>query len=198
MKLIFKGSYTKDTKLPEAHLPYRAIRYREPETTAAVNISALAYAIPAAIVAIIIIGLQWLLHGTFMFEFNLWGVVAAFMTIIPHEFIHALCFPKNSDVYMYYSLKDMMAFVTCTAPMSKRRFIIMSLLPNAIFGLLPMLFWMIFPDIEWWSSFIGTTGLVSLFFGCGDYMNVGNTIRQVPEGAITQLSGFHSYWYTKE
>lgn len=198
MRLIFKGNYTKETKLPEADLPYRAIKYREPDTPAEVNMIAMLYAIPSLILILLIISAQWLIHGSLMLNISLWGILGAFLTIIPHELLHAIWFPRNSNVYMYYSIKDMMAFVTCTDPMSKRRFIIMSLFPNIIFGLIPLIIWMIFPDIEGWSAFLFSFGAFSLLFGCGDYMNVANTIRQVPDGALTQLSGFNSYWYTRE
>ena len=34
--------------------------------------------------------------------------------------------------------------------------------------------------------------------GSGDFMNIYNTIKQVPKGAMTQISGFNSYWFFEE
>ena len=31
--------------------------------------------------------------------------------------------------------------------------------------------------------------------GVGDYMNAWNGATQMPRGALTYLSGMHSYWY---
>jgi len=38
----------------------------------------------------------------------------------------------------------------------------------------------------------------SLLLGVGDYVNVFNAAWQMPKNSITQLSGFHSYWYLPE
>ncbi|MHB8130977.1 MAG: DUF3267 domain-containing protein, partial [Mobilitalea sp.] len=99
-------------------------------------------------------------------------------------------------VEVYYSLKHMMAFVISTHPTSKARFIFLSALPSLVFGILPLIIWLFIPpQFQPLGNIIYSFGLFNLFFGCGDFMNIFNATIQMPKGAITQLSGFHSYWY---
>ena len=70
----------------------------------------------------------------------------------------------------------------------------MSLLPNLVFGALPFLIFLIWPD----QIFLGTLGLLSLGMGAGDYYNVFNAVTQMPRGARTYLHQFNSYWYMPE
>ncbi len=121
------------------------------------------------------------------------------MTILPHEYLHAISFPKDSDVDLWIAPKSLMAFVHCVSPVSKWRFIYLSLLPNLLFGFLPFLLWLILPlEYTVISELLFSFSALNLTLGMGDYLNVYNTITQVPNNAMTQLSGFHSYWYEIE
>ena len=75
--------------------------------------------------------------------------------------------------------------------MSKKRFVFMSLLPNIIFGFVPFVIFLCFPQL----TVLGAVGFVSIPMGIGDYTNVFNALTQMPEGAKTYLNGFNSYWY---
>lgn len=112
-----------------------------------------------------------------------------FVVIIPHEFLHAICFKK--DVYMYENLKQGMVFVTGVEDMSKARFIFMSLLPNMVFGVLPYIVFLCYP--QWY--LLGFFSAICIGMGAGDYYNVFNVITQVPNEALVYMSGMHSYWY---
>ena len=130
---------------------------------------------------------------------GIWSLEAAIflplLTVLPHEFLHALCFGKDAVVDCYIHPKALQAMVVCAKPISKARFIFMSLLPNFVFGVLPLLAWMIFPSLGiTWVIF----SCVTVSFGMGDYYNVHNAIKQMPKGSLQQLSGFHSYWYFAE
>ena len=83
--------------------------------------------------------------------------------LIPHEFIHAMCFRK--EAYIYTNLKNGMLFVVATEDMSKSHFIVMSLMPNLIFGFVPFLLYLIFPQL----GFLGILGATSIPMGIGDY-----------------------------
>lgn len=120
------------------------------------------------------------------------GILAAIACLIPHEFIHAMCFRK--EAYIYTNLKNGMLFVVATEDMSKSHFIVMSLMPNLIFGFVPFLLYLIFPQL----GFLGILGATSIPMGIGDYYNIINALTQMPKGARTYLHGFHSYWYLPE
>lgn len=198
MKLIWKGKFESEEQLPLGKLPDNAVKFKEPETPAKLSLVASIFIIPVIIVlgAAVFIKKQ-LISGIVSFEiFNIWGMVLALLMVFPHEFLHAIAFPKDAEVEVWYSVKNMMAFVVSTYPTSKSRFIFLSLLPSIVFGVIPLAAWIFIP-----SEFYQISGLVfsfasfSLMFGVGDFLNVFNALTQMPKGSITQLSSFHSYWY---
>lgn len=84
-----------------------------------------------------------------------------------------------------------MLFVVGSETMSKGSFILMSMLPNVVFGILPYIVGMIYPQFVFGLVF----GILSASMGAGDYYNVYNAVTQMPKGARTYLYQFHSYWY---
>lgn len=112
------------------------------------------------------------------------------LVIIPHEFLHALCF--KGDVYLYFVPKKLLAFVHGTESMSKARFIFLSLLPNIVFGFIPFAAFLVNHEL----LILGVFGVICISMGFGDYINVFNAATQMPKGARTYMKGFHSYWYT--
>ena len=119
------------------------------------------------------------------------GALIAMITLLPHEFIHATCFKE--DVYLYINPAKCLLFVHGTESMTKKRFIIMSLLPNIIFGLIPFCIFLLNRNLY----LIGVASSYCLAMGFGDYINVFNALTQMPKNAKTFLSGFHSYWYVE-
>lgn len=198
MKLVVKGKYTGPEQLSAADLPKNAVRYKEPETPTQLNLVASLFTLPAVIICL---GALYLKFGRITFEdffdmYNLWALLGAILIIVPHEMLHAICFPKNAVVELWYSLKNMMAFVHSVTPTPKGRFIFLSILPTLVFGIAPLIVWLIIPTTNMaLSSFLFSFAALNLLLGVGDYLNIYNTLRQVPNGAMTVLSEFHSYWY---
>ncbi len=199
MKLVWMGKYNGPEQLPKGDLPVKANKYKEPKTTFEINLVAGAYAIPVTVITIILILIKYPIVSDVLIlfkMFNFGGFILGFLMILPHELLHAIIFPKDAEVGLWVVPKGLMAFVHCVEPISKWRFIFLSLLPSIIFGFIPFLVWLFMPygysNIH---SFLLSFSIVNLLFGVGDYMNVVNTLVQVPEGAMVQLSGFHSYWY---
>ena len=120
---------------------------------------------------------------------EIWGWVLFLVTLIPHEFLHALCF--KDDVYMYENLKRGMLFVVGPGTFTMGEFVFMSMLPNLVFGFIPFLIFLIDPS----HTILGTLGAIAISAGAGDYYNVFNAVTQMPKGARTYLHGTSSYWY---
>lgn len=133
------------------------------------------------------IGLSFWRGGSNVFHAG--GFILSFLSLIPHELLHALCFKE--DVYMYSVLSKGMLFVVGSESMSKGHFIFMSLLPNIIFGFLPFCIFLIFPSL----TLLGTLGAFAIAFGSGDYINVFNALTQVPKNGLIYLYQQNSYWY---
>jgi hypothetical protein len=123
------------------------------------------------------------------FTFDTIGCLLALLCMVPHEYLHAICFKE--DVYMYRNLKQGTMFVVGPENMSKFRFCFMSMFPCLILGIIPYVIFLINPSLVT----LGTMGAISMASCAGDFYNVFNAITQMPKGAKTYLCGMNSYWY---
>ena len=189
MKFHFGGKYStdEDLKAKREHHP-KAVPFKEPGKNMFAFIANV-----FSIVTVVILGyvaykrIGTIPHSSQMF----WGLILSLLVLLPHELLHALCFKE--DVYLYYYPSRLLLFVHGVESMSRARFVFLSLLPNIIFGFIPFVIFMINPSLIW----LGTMGVMSIGMGFGDYINVFNALTQMPKGAMTYLSGFHSYWYNE-
>ena len=116
-----------------------------------------------------------------------------------HEFIHAILYPIKSEK-MIWKYNSNLAYVTyCNAKISKIRFIIISLAPMIILGIIPFIIWLFIAnkiDLIISIMYVLLTWLM-IFFAMGDLVNVYNTIRQVPKNGKVFNYGMHSYWISE-
>ncbi len=186
MKFRYAGKYNNDpASLPQREEP-GAVQFKEFEDLKQfgfwMNLAAL-------LVIVILYALCVLRCGSLDTLPSMIGALLAIAAMIPHEFLHALCF--REEVLMYQNLSAGMLFVVGTESMSKAQFVLMSMLPNLVFGFVPYLIFLLFPQLQ----FLGVLGALAISMGMGDYLNVFNAIRQVPKGAKIYMSGIHSFWY---
>ena len=185
------GKYNMDPEsLPHGeHIP-GAVPFREPKDTKTLGLIATVI----SLVLVIFFGAPVFMRDTVYWGSPqlMLGCAASLLVFLPHEFLHAICF--RSDVYLYTNLKQGMLFVTGPEAMSKGRFIFMSLLPNIVFGFIPYVLWIVFPDLVSLAIF----GALNISSGAGDYINVFNGLTQMPRGSCTYIYGMHSYWYMPE
>ena len=199
MHLKYKGVFKDEAQLPRGELPVNAVKFKEPETPAVLNLVASVFIIPAWLVAGLVIAAAFILKENTQFHFasgfTSLGLLLAFVAILPHELLHGICFGRNAEVELYVSPKSMMVFVVSTTPVTKWRFIGISLCPSLVLGWLPLLLWALLPYCGGWCDALLSFAVLSITFGCGDYLNVFNALCQMPKGSLQQLHGFHSYWY---
>lgn len=194
MRIMWKGKFDgNEESLPHGEHKPNAVQFQEIDDIKKLGLVLNLLSVPLMIVTYAIV----LLRGGFdVILEHFWiywaGMLAAIACLIPHEFIHTMCFRK--EAYIYTNLKNGMLFVVATEDMSKSHFIVMSLMPNLIFGFVPLLLYLIFPQL----GFLGILGATSIPMGIGDYYNIINALTQMPKGARTYLYGFHSYWYLPE
>lgn len=198
MKLVNKGIFKNEEELPKGNLPSNAVKFREPDTAKELNKKVIIFILPAIGLAGIIILLAMFIHGDkIKMNYGLSvfiGLFFSYLCIIPHELLHGICFGKKAVVELYFAPKKLMAFVVSNQPISKTRFILLSLCPNIIFGWIPLILWAIFPTMPY-HNVVFYFSLISIAMGGGDYMNVWNAIIQMPKGSMQQMSGFNSYWF---
>ena len=199
MKLIFKGKFKGMDQLPLGDLPPNAVKFKEPETMDKLVVKVILFTIPAVLLVALIIICSRLLHGRFNFDYIpiplIVGLFCYILSMFLHELLHAVCFGKGAIVEFYIALKEGMMFVVSTSPVTKQRFIFLSLLPNIVLGWLPFLVWTVLPYGEIYSNILFVFSVLNILGGGGDYMNTYNAIRQMPKGSMQQLSGFNSYWF---
>lgn len=197
MRLHNAGKYNGDeNSLPKREHPEGYVPFKEPEDMKKF----------ARYMNLLAIGIFIITLGLFYFRLIRWqlsngeaislygnafigGFVLYLVTLIPHEILHALWF--KGDVNYYHNLKQGMLFVVGIEDMPKWRFVVMSMCPNVVFGFIPYILFMIWPEL----TALGFWGAMAIASGAGDFTNVYNCLTQVPKGGITYLSGMHSYWY---
>lgn len=120
------------------------------------------------------------------------------VAVLPHELLHAVCYPKDANTHIYISPKAVAAFVWSDGALKKMGFIFMSVLPFLAFSVLPFIMWLILPE----GSLCGEIAVSLSFFstlGCsGDFMNIFNAAVQMPKGSKEILFKMNSYWYMEE
>lgn len=132
----------------------------------------------------------------FDFWFILPAFIIGFIFALPlHELFHALCYPKEAEVHIGLSLKKVAAFAISFYPISKRRFIVMSLAPMLL-GIIPLFIFIICPLSQKW---LLTLCIVPSFMGLispmPDYMDVCKVLKQVPKNVKIQASNEGLFWY---
>lgn len=187
--------YRDESQLPRAELPDDAVKFREPRNFFELTVASVLFLIPVAGLLFVCLHLKGTSLGE-MEGLSLPGFILATVATVPHELLHAIAFPKGSDISFWYYPQALAFFVHSTTPVSKRRFIFMSLLPALVLGVLPLFLWLLVPiGAGSLSHFLFTFAAFGLLFAAGDYVNAFNGAVQMPENAVTCMSGFHSYWY---
>lgn len=112
-----------------------------------------------------------------------------------HEFIHAIVCPTNSKKTIWRYKKGIY-FTYCDAMVSKTRYIIISLAPMIVLGIIPFIIWILIAEkIDFAISLIYVLMTWNMiFWAMGDLANVYNTLKQVPKGGKVFNFGMHSYW----
>lgn len=113
-----------------------------------------------------------------------------------HEYIHAILYPIKSEKTIWKYTSNGAYFIYCNTKISKLRFIVISLAPMILLGIIPFVFWLFIADkIDLTISVVYVIMTwIMVFFAMGDLANVYNTIRQVPKNAKVFNYGLHSYW----
>lgn len=181
----YKGKFDGiEENLPQREHPEGYVPFKEAENMKQLSILMNIF---AAVIAVALLVVVWLVSKRS--PFDTWGIIAFIVSMVPHEFLHGICF--KGDVYMYQNIRQGMLFVVSPDDLSKSRFVLMSMCPNIVFGVIPFILFLVQPN---W-IFFGTMGALAISAGAGDYYNVFNALTQMPKGALTYLSGMHSYWY---
>ena len=123
------------------------------------------------------------------------GQVLAYL----HEFIHAILYPREAEKTIWKDEKHGAYFVYCDVEITKTRFVILCIAPSIILGIIPFFVWyMIAPFLQTvWTCCIMILTWIMTIMSMGDFANIFNAIKQVPNNARIFNYGMHSYWIGK-
>ncbi len=194
MKLVYKGKFSGNTEdLPHGEHKPGAVRFKEPDDPKklAVIVNVMGGIMVFAFLISYLVRYYIAFPGGDGIDTVWWfaGLVLSLLALFPHELLHAVCFRETVYLYTYWS-KGML-FVVGPEPMTRGRFVFMSLLPNLVLGLVPYVLALIWPQLV----VLGAMGGILLGGGAGDYYNVFHALTQMPRGAMTYLYQFNSWWY---
>ncbi|MDV3429327.1 MAG: DUF3267 domain-containing protein [Bacillota bacterium] len=192
MKIKWKGKLTDANQLSTVELPKNAVEFCELKSIFEYCI----LGIP--IVVLVIFCLYIKAHFVAIVRMNLTGkiigVLLAFLFVGVHELIHAICFPPKAIVEIYFNKYGLCT--TSSSPSSKKRSVIIAILPSLVLGIIPLILWTFIPiqnimiSTIWYFFAIGSFGA-----GIADIYTMINIITKMPKGSMMQISGYKFYYF---
>lgn len=195
-KIVWKGITKSDYIFKTEQLPVDARRIDIPEN--GINKSII-FGLPFILLCFLALYLRYTLDHEFVLNkpYGIIGLVLGVLLSVIHEILHGLVYPKKYNAFIGIVPREFMFYMSCSAPLKRGRFILMSLLPM-ILGVIPLIVFLflssrfiILNTILWPMSMIG---LVS---PCPDYMNVYFVLKEVPKNAYIQDGEDGLYWFFK-
>ena len=134
------------------------------------------------------------------YTLNIKGLIIGGVLTIPflivHEFLHAICFPKEGIAEVFWSLAGI-SLIPCS-PISKGRYIIILIVPAIIIGLIPLLIWTFVPfNNITLSSILFTLSCGNLGGTCIDLYNLYQVIKVLPKNSYMITSESNCYYFKK-
>lgn len=192
MTLKWKGKLSEKNTFPKNNIPINAVRFLNPKY----QVEPYLGAIPIFILVIACI----LFKRNFIIEYtlNIKGFIIGLLLTIPflilHEFLHAICFPKEGIVEVFWSPAGI-SLIPCI-PISKRRYMITLIVPLIIIGLIPLLIWTFVPfNNITLSSIILILSSGNLGGASNDLYNLYQVIKVMPKNSYMITSGTNCYYF---
>lgn len=201
--IVMGGKLTNEQQLIESsELPANAVQFKEGEDITEVIKTGGLIGLPILLV-MLGAGIYRLSNLNCKVTFDFGFVCIALITVILfqvfiyiHEMIHCIFYPTEARKTIWKDVKSGAYLAYCDREVSKIRFIVISLAPAVVIGVLSYILWYIFAPVLMdeialcWLLF----SWISVAAAVGDFTNVYNTIKQVPKGAKVKNYGYHSYW----
>ncbi len=145
----WRGRFESEDELTQGSvLPDDAVMFREGETMQDAFRTGFLLMLP---IMVVVIGLSLFRIGqlAMSFEANAETVVVFICALIAlqcltyiHEFLHALFYPRSAEKSIWSYKKQGAYFIYCNTVVSKRRFIVLSIAPMIVLGVIPFVVWL--------------------------------------------------------
>ena len=187
-----KGKFKSEDELINGkQLPDGAIQFKEGDSLQDAFIKGLLIGLPLFVVMIVSMIFR-LRNVNYKLEMNIQtGITFATMIII-----HGIFYPLSAEKAIWKLQEQGAYFVYCDETVSKERFIVLSIAPAIILGIIPFVGLLIFAELISAACIIATwiVSLIMTVMAIGDFANIYNAIKQVPKGAKVFNYGMHTYW----
>lgn len=193
-KIIWEGNQEWDREFDDEPLPGNAKRLERPDD---ILKASLPYGIVPGLICFLAVMLKAWSSGDFIFKpwFIPLSFVIGFLLIPVHEYLHAVCYPREATVFVGLCLKKVAAYAVSFYPISRGRFVVMSLAP-VVLGIIPLVIFILCPaDMKAVLTVCVVPSFMGLISPSPDYMDVILVLRQVPRGARIQASNEGLFWF---
>lgn len=192
-KIKWCGNRPWDTEFPESPLPDTAKQIERPQN---IFIACFPYGIIPLLFCFALLFLKWFVFSERAVNILYLpiGIILGLLLMPAHEILHAICYKKGQVVYVGICLKKFAAFAVCHEPISRRRFVVMSLMPT-LAGIIPLIIFLICPANEIISGICIPVGIMGMISPMPDYMDIHIICKQTPRGAFIQTQNDGYYWY---
>ncbi len=206
LNIKWRGKFESEEELiQERSFPGGAIMFREGDTIQDAFKTGFLLMLP---IMLIVIGLslyriRQLVNTEMKLEINIETVVVFLLALLVyqglvflHELIHALFYPKQEEKTIWSYKKQGAYFIYCDAVISKRRFIVLSIAPMIILGVIPFCVWF---SVAYYIAMPYNMAMLivswmMIFMSMGDLANIFHAVTQVPKNRKIFNYGLHSYW----
>ena len=182
-------------KYQKGELDSNAVKMKMPKTMNEIMLKGLPFAIFPTIIMLLSGNIkEHIFNQAILYrEYILLGLIIGLVLALVHELLHAIVYPK--DVNKYIGIIKPFSFCQLASyPLSKKRFILMCLLPY-ILGIIPyIMFWIVPAKYTILNSIIWTLALFGIIAPYPDAYNVYQVLKQVPKGRKVQFYGNDTYY----
>lgn len=195
-KIIWKGIIKSEEDFPTADIPKTAVLLDD-KNMKTVMLSSIPFMFLLLIPCFVCVFAKAFTSGEPPINppFIIIGVLIGFLLMLVHEYLHAIAYPRDAEVWIGIMPKSFAALVLSSSPISKTRFIFMSLLP-IILGVIPMTaFCMMDSSLKELNSILLGAGIMGMTSVYPDIYNVTCVLKKVPKGAILQNNKNHTFYY---
>ena len=175
-------------KYQKGKLDSNAVKMKTPNTIGQVQIKSIPFMVCAMVIIFLSMFLKTYCAKSIVVSFPLIivGFIIGFVLLFVHEILHAIVYPRKVNKYIGI-VKPFSPVVLASYPLSKKRFILMSLLPYVL-GIIPLTIFMISsPNNTVLNAIVFGMTFVGLASPAPDTYNVCQVIKQVPKGKKVQF-----------
>lgn len=172
-----------------AELHKNSVEIKMPDSMTSMQLRAIPYLIPSLVILFLSMLLKSMSSGSRPINILsvFIGLVFGFALLLLHEWLHAIVYPSNANVYIGFMPKQFVAVALASYPLSRKRFCLMCLLPY-ILGIVPIILFCCFPS-DWLiaNGLLFGMAAVGLASPYPDAYNVFMVLKNAPSGSKIQF-----------